>query len=150
LEESRYDEIPRRTLICNDGLALSVQASSQHYCTPKVDNLALYETVEVMPQNRPNLNSLRKFHCGGGIYAKVPVEKLQALVSRHGGVSSEVFLMDAENYGKDFPEDFELENGNYTNTCCSCGMQFIGHKRRVTCKLCFEKAKKVEALNEIG
>ena len=36
----------------------------------------------------------------------------------------------------DFPEDFKLENGNYICTCCDCGKQFIGHKRRVACKKC--------------
>lgn len=35
----------------------------------------------------------------------------------------------------DWPEDFSHENGNYQNRC-SCGIMFIGHKRRVTCKVC--------------
>ncbi len=33
-------------------------------------------------------------------------------------------------------EDFADENGNYQNTCSSCGEKFLGHKRRVTCKGC--------------
>ena len=36
----------------------------------------------------------------------------------------------------DFPEDFSHENGNYTCTCVVCGVQFIGLKRRVVCKVC--------------
>jgi len=36
----------------------------------------------------------------------------------------------------DWKEDFSHENGNYFNTCCSCGMSFKGHKRRVLCKVC--------------
>jgi hypothetical protein len=40
-------------------------------------------------------------------------------------------------YGKkDFPEDFDHENGNYHNICCKCNEIFTGHKRRVFCKEC--------------
>lgn len=37
---------------------------------------------------------------------------------------------------RDWTEDASHENGNYTNTCGTCGKTFIGHKRRVTCKVC--------------
>jgi hypothetical protein len=37
---------------------------------------------------------------------------------------------------RDWPEDFELNNGNYFCRCCLCSEQFTGHKRRVICKLC--------------
>lgn len=36
----------------------------------------------------------------------------------------------------DWPEDFSHENGNYQNKCCHCGVIFVGHKRRVVCKVC--------------
>ena len=36
-------------------------------------------------------------------------------------------------------EDFEHENGNYVCKCTICGELFLGHKRRVVCKECFEK-----------
>lgn len=37
---------------------------------------------------------------------------------------------------RDWPEDFPSENCNYQNICCECGQVFIGHKRRVVCKVC--------------
>ncbi len=37
---------------------------------------------------------------------------------------------------RDWTEDAGHENGCYLCTCCSCGHSFVGHKRRVTCKLC--------------
>jgi len=37
---------------------------------------------------------------------------------------------------RNWPEDFEHENGNYVNKCGGCGEYFKGHKRRVRCKLC--------------
>ena len=33
-------------------------------------------------------------------------------------------------------EDAPHENGNYECLCCECDQVFIGHKRRVLCKLC--------------
>lgn len=36
-----------------------------------------------------------------------------------------------------WPEDADLENGNYQNVCIECGKSFHGHKRRVTCKTCY-------------
>jgi hypothetical protein len=37
---------------------------------------------------------------------------------------------------RNWPEDFEHENGNYSCACHSCLREFTGHKRRVTCKSC--------------
>lgn len=37
---------------------------------------------------------------------------------------------------RDWPEDAEHENGNYSCRCYSCGNEFIGHKRRVVCRAC--------------
>jgi hypothetical protein len=35
-----------------------------------------------------------------------------------------------------YPEDTDRENGSYSNVCCECNQQFIGHKRRYICKEC--------------
>jgi len=37
---------------------------------------------------------------------------------------------------RSWEEDFDGENGRYTNECCVCKKEFIGHKRRVSCKQC--------------
>lgn len=37
---------------------------------------------------------------------------------------------------RDWPEDLFHENGNYNCKCVHCGSSFIGHKRRVCCKVC--------------
>ncbi len=42
---------------------------------------------------------------------------------------------------KNWTEDFSHENGNYICTCCYCGGQFLGHKRRVVCNVCHEAEK---------
>jgi hypothetical protein len=38
---------------------------------------------------------------------------------------------------RDWPEDFEHENGNYQCQCTICKEFFIGEKGRVTCKQCY-------------
>lgn len=42
----------------------------------------------------------------------------------------------SQNTARDYPEDSQHENGNYFCVCLTCHQQFIGYKRRVTCKLC--------------
>jgi len=37
---------------------------------------------------------------------------------------------------EDWTEDYAYENGNYMCLCVTCGKQFFGHKRRVTCRVC--------------
>ncbi len=47
---------------------------------------------------------------------------------------------------RDWKEDAALENGNYYCICGRCGEQFLGHKRRVICKVCDQWLKKPEAV----
>jgi hypothetical protein len=37
---------------------------------------------------------------------------------------------------EDWSEDFAHEKGNYMCCCATCGKQFFGYKRRVTCRVC--------------
>ena len=37
---------------------------------------------------------------------------------------------------RNWSEDFSHENGNYFCRCIECKKMFIGHKRRVICKVC--------------
>lgn len=40
---------------------------------------------------------------------------------------------------EDWPEDSKHENGKYYCQCHKCGSMFVGHKRRVLCKVCHEE-----------
>ena len=44
---------------------------------------------------------------------------------------------------RDWPEDavMDTDNGCYENRCCVCGFSFIGHKRRLECKICTVEAQ---------
>lgn len=37
---------------------------------------------------------------------------------------------------RNWPEDASHGNGNYQNKCVGCGEVFIGHKRRIICRVC--------------
>lgn len=41
----------------------------------------------------------------------------------------------------DWPEDFNLDNGEYFCKCSICESHFVGHKRRVICKQCAKPAQ---------
>jgi len=43
-----------------------------------------------------------------------------------------------EPTARDWPEDFDEENGCYLSICCSCFKLFYGHKHRSTCKECHD------------
>ncbi len=45
-------------------------------------------------------------------------------------------LKDSTFDERSWPEDTGDENGGYMNGCHVCGRTFLGHKRRVTCKVC--------------
>ena len=36
----------------------------------------------------------------------------------------------------DWPDDYDHENGTYRCRCVTCETEFIGHKRRTTCRKC--------------
>lgn len=38
---------------------------------------------------------------------------------------------------RNWPEDFNHENGQYFNRCIECDKEFMGHKRRMVCKKCY-------------
>ena len=44
-------------------------------------------------------------------------------------------LRDTTHAERSWPEDVG-ENSWYSNVCCNCGRDFLGYKRRVTCRVC--------------
>ena len=41
-------------------------------------------------------------------------------------------------------EDYSHENGQYFNTCVYCPRHFLGHKRRVVCRICAQPDKETK------
>lgn len=44
--------------------------------------------------------------------------------------------MQLHEHKRSYHEDYEHENGEYMNECYRCRNFFVGHKRRVCCKMC--------------
>ena len=71
-----------------DGLSLSVQASDSHMCSPRetIRDNSEYEEVEVYSHG-VYVNELSRF-CSESefVYEYVPVELMEKLVEKHGGI----------------------------------------------------------------
>ena len=83
----------RELIVCKDGFTVSIQASANHYCSPKVDGINIvYSSVELgMPnqvdpllvQYAENQDNLL-----GTAYGWVPSDIVVAVIEKHGGVIS--------------------------------------------------------------
>lgn len=78
-------------LVCNDGTSMSIQASELHYCYPEEtlegNNINNYETVEVYTSLKDG--RLLVYRVYDSTYGGVPLELLDKIVSKHGGISGE-------------------------------------------------------------
>ena len=45
-------------------------------------------------------------------------------------------ILQFENCPHSWPEDYPHENGKYSGKCVHCKTDFLGHKRRPSCKKC--------------
>ena len=82
---------PRGRVRCNDGFAMSVQASAEHACTPRND-VGPYAAVEIGYPNELEDALLpysgQMMICGHmpTIYTNVPAKTLKEVVAKHGGL----------------------------------------------------------------
>ena len=81
----------REKVICADGFRMSIQASSGHYCTPKVDidqdaNIK-YSTVELLVYSYDELleGYIDDWNGRDKIGAYVPVNVVIKVLKKHGG-----------------------------------------------------------------
>lgn len=76
-------------IICNDGFNLSVQASAFNYCSPRIDFLREYDSVEIgFPSEADDLilnYAEQKEIPTDTVYGYVPVDIVDQLISKHGG-----------------------------------------------------------------
>ena len=83
--------IPR--FVCMDGFYMSVQASIGHYCRPRVDDSDYYSHVEVGYSSSAEASLME--YCENPdnptdtVYAYVPVEVVDAIIIKHGGIKEE-------------------------------------------------------------
>lgn len=82
-----------KSIVCADGLRISVQASNTHYCTPR-NGVGPWVAVEVgFPSER--VEEFMEYaeepeRPTDTVYGWVPVEVVEAVVNAHGGLAVEV------------------------------------------------------------
>lgn len=76
-------------VVCNDGFSMSVQASSQHSCSPPVDFAPLYSHVEVgfLSNEEPLLQPWAS-ELNEKVYQNVPSSAIIDVIVLHGGLKS--------------------------------------------------------------
>lgn len=78
------------SMVCTDGLSMSVQGHMGAYSEPRDDFSEQYTSVEIMASNDADeaLNAYADYDFGDGrrIFAYVPVEIVGQVIERHGGL----------------------------------------------------------------
>jgi len=81
---------PADSIICKDGFEFSVQASANHYCTPRTDDAHAYTHFEV---GYPSIleESLAPYAETPGttetVFPWVPLAVIVYLINKHGGIN---------------------------------------------------------------
>lgn len=80
----------RPRLYCYDGYSISVQASEYHYCSPRLNGLQDYQSVELgFPSKEDELiNEYAEDNpgCLNTVYGYVPIKIVEKLIEKHGGI----------------------------------------------------------------
>jgi len=87
----------RDRITCNDGFSMSVQANRHCYCTPRQDLLdGEYKDVEIgfPSQEEELINELAECPSDytGSVYGYVPIETVEAVIEKHGGMKGERWI----------------------------------------------------------
>ena len=82
--------VNNKRIECADGFSMSVQASRNSYCSPRTDEAASYEEVEIgFPSDYEPLIAKYAEDAGdytGTVYGYVPSEVVTLVCVKHGGV----------------------------------------------------------------
>ena len=85
----------RKQLVCNDGTTLSVQASEDHWCSPRssyvnyyTDDIEFfdYSSVEVWCVSADVPDSWVEYGDDDNPYAYIPVTLVEKFIDSHGGI----------------------------------------------------------------
>lgn len=89
-ENGRQFAMPRPHVICRDGFVVSIQANSYTYSAPREDHCGFYSEVELGYPNRYDelLDDYAEdpLHPTYTVYPYVPVEIVDKLLEKHGGI----------------------------------------------------------------
>lgn len=90
----------RPRAVCKDGFSISIQAGSSLYCRPRQDWLYEYDSVELGFPSDPD-DLIEEYaedpeDLTDTVYGYVPVELVDQLLEKHGGLVGEEVANDGE------------------------------------------------------
>lgn len=115
------EDVAKDLAVENNEVLRARPEQAEHYLSYFVDNEENHE--ENLAQRHMMHEEARQF-----LASQQGEQKFVLASYTKGGVSE-----------RDWPEDFQHENGQYMCRCHKCENTFIGYKRRVTCKVCANK-----------
>lgn len=78
--------------VCADGFGISIQASQNHYCSPRKDGQIDYEEVELGYPSKEEVLIADYAEDPGDltntVYGYVPVEVVDKMLEKHGGITA--------------------------------------------------------------
>jgi hypothetical protein len=78
-----------KTILCADGFRMSVQASADNYCSPRISNAKRYDAVEVGFPSREEpllMEYADDTNWTDTVYGYVPVQVVTNIIAKHGGM----------------------------------------------------------------
>lgn len=79
------DVLVREQVMCKDGFAISIQASRGHYCVPRT-TIADGNYTHLELGFSTEEESLLEEYKRDGIYPYVPIEIVEKVINKHGGI----------------------------------------------------------------
>lgn len=80
----------RPMIICKDGTEYSIQASSNHYCSPREDGLEVYEEFEIGNISDWITGDLGYYMNSDEVCGNVPIEVIKEIIKAHGGLDKKI------------------------------------------------------------
>lgn len=98
-DECRYGKlllkVVRPRAVCDDGYSISIQANEYTYCMPRVHDAEEYESVELGYPSQEDELINDYADCDEDytktVYGYVPVEVVNELIEKHGGITRVIF-----------------------------------------------------------
>ncbi len=78
-------------VVCQDGFDVSIKCDRFRYCSPRetLNGFDLYESLEI--NTSEHVEELHSYQDGSNpYYAYVPIDTVEALLEKHGGIVSEL------------------------------------------------------------
>lgn len=136
--------------IHESGAKEPINTDTLNRCPDCKMKLEKYGSRSVEGEDDRVYSTFRCFYCGFEVRVRASTKELasgireklyRALITEQ---QREIPIEKREAYDGDWLNDTTHENGNYANRCTVCGEIFNGHKRRVVCKWCADRAPKRE------